>query len=319
MASHEHSSGHWHPGDDGHNHGAGVTDERRIAIAFFIILVFMIVEAIGGILAGSLALLADAGHMVSDTAALGMSWAAIRVGRRPADSARSFGYKRIEVLAAFVNGCTLFLIAGWILFEAIRRFSTPVHVLGGTMLWVAIAGLVANIVAFYVLNGGNRDNLNMKSAWLHILGDLFGFVVAIIGAGVILWTGWSPIDPILSVVVAVVILPAPLFRAIPNAWSCFHRWCVVNILGIEVREEGKRPAEPALYAIKHESFFEAIDLGKLLDNPVPFAKEELFRIPGWGRVARAYGNIPVMREAGAKALRAMMTEARRYIGRPVIS
>jgi cobalt-zinc-cadmium efflux system protein len=206
MASHEHSSGHWHPGDDGHNHGAGVTDERRIAIAFFIILVFMIVEAIGGILAGSLALLADAGHMVSDTAALGMSWAAIRVGRRPADSARSFGYKRIEVLAAFVNGCTLFLIAGWILFEAIRRFSTPVHVLGGTMLWVAIAGLVANIVAFYVLNGGNRDNLNMKSAWLHILGDLFGFVVAIIGAGVILWTGWSPIDPILSVVVAVVIL-----------------------------------------------------------------------------------------------------------------
>jgi 1-acyl-sn-glycerol-3-phosphate acyltransferase len=114
--------------------------------------------------------------------------------------------------------------------------------------------------------------------------------------------------------VAATILPAPRFRAIPNAWSRFHRWCVVNILGIEVREEGKRPAELALYAIKHESFFEAIDLGKLLDNPVPFAKEELFRIPGWGRVARAYGNIPVMREAGAKGLRAMMTEARRYIG-----
>ena len=206
MAKHEHSSGHAHAGGDWHNHGAGVTDERRIAIAFFIILVFMIVEAIGGVLAGSLALLADAGHMVSDTAALGMSWAAIRVGRRPADTARSFGYKRIEVLAAFVNGCTLFLIAGWILFEAIRRFSSPVHVLGGTMLAVAIAGLIANIVAFYVLNGGNRDNLNMKSAWLHVLGDLIGFVVAIIGAGVILWTGWSPIDPILSVVVAVVIL-----------------------------------------------------------------------------------------------------------------
>ena len=114
--------------------------------------------------------------------------------------------------------------------------------------------------------------------------------------------------------VAATILPAPRFRAIPNAWSRFHRWCVVNILGIEVREEGKRPAEPALYAIKHESFFEAIDLGKLLDNPVPFAKEELFRIPGWGRVARAYGNIPVMREAGAKGLRAMMAEARRHIG-----
>jgi cobalt-zinc-cadmium efflux system protein len=183
-----------------------VTDERRIAIAFFIILVFMIVEAVGGVLSGSLALLADAGHMVSDTVALGMSWAAIRIGKRPADVARSFGYKRVEVLAAFVNGCTLFVIAAWIVFEAIRRFETPVHVLGGTMLAVAIAGLVANIVAFYVLNGGNRENLNMRSAWLHILGDLFGFVVAIVAAGVILWTGWSPIDPILSVVVAVVIL-----------------------------------------------------------------------------------------------------------------
>jgi cobalt-zinc-cadmium efflux system protein len=144
--------------------------------------------------------------MVSDAAALGMSWAAIRVGRRPADSARSFGYRRIEVLAAFVNGCTLFLIAAWIVFEAIRRFAQPVHVLGGTMLIVAVAGLIANIVAFYVLNGGSRENLNVRSAWLHILGDLFGFVVAIVAAGIILWTGWSPIDPILSIVVALVVL-----------------------------------------------------------------------------------------------------------------
>jgi cobalt-zinc-cadmium efflux system protein len=109
-------------------------------------------------------------------------------------------------LVAFVNGCTLFVIAGWIVFEAIRRFAAPQEVLGGTMLVVAIAGLLANIVAFLVLNGGNRENLNMRSAWLHVLGDLLGFVVAIIAAGVILLTGWSPIDPILSVLVAVLIL-----------------------------------------------------------------------------------------------------------------
>ena len=103
-------------------------------------------------------------------------------------------------------------------------------------------------------------------------------------------------------------------RRFPDAWSRFHRTCMRVLLGITVRETGSRPEGTALYAIKHESFFEAIDLGNLLDNPVPFAKEELFRIPGWGRVARAYGNIPVMRDAGAKGLRAMMTEARMHIG-----
>lgn len=206
-AEHEHSTGHHgHGNHHGHSHGAGVTDERRIGWAFIIIFLFMFIEAAGGLIAGSLALLADAGHMVSDAAALGMSWVALRIGKRPADAVRSYGYQRIEVLVAFVNGCTLFVIAGWIVFEAVRRFTAPVPVLGGTMLAVAIAGLLANIIAFFVLNGGNRNNLNMRSAWLHVLGDLLGFIVAIIAAGIILWTGWSPIDPILSVLVALLIL-----------------------------------------------------------------------------------------------------------------
>jgi len=199
-----HHQGHGH--HHGHSHGAGVSDERRIGWAFVIIFVFMLVEVIGGLMAGSLALIADAGHMVSDAAALGMSWVALRLGKRAADAERTYGYKRLEVLVAFVNGCTLFAIAGWILFEAIRRFTAPVEVLGGTMLVVAVAGLLANVAAFVVLNGGNRENLNMRSAWLHVLGDLLGFVVAIIAAAVILFTGWSPIDPILSVVVAILIL-----------------------------------------------------------------------------------------------------------------
>lgn len=194
-----------HGPDDGHAHGV-TANERRVAIAFVLIGIFMLVEIIGGLLSGSLALLADAGHMVSDAAALAMSWLALRVGRRPADAARSFGYRRMEVLAAFVNGCALFAIAGWVVFEAIRRFADPVPVLGGPMLAVAIAGTLANLAAFWVMSGGDRENLNVRSAWLHILGDLFGSGAAILAAGIILWTGWSPIDPILSVVVALVIL-----------------------------------------------------------------------------------------------------------------
>jgi len=197
---HHHGNAHSH----GHIHRSG--DEWRIGSAFFIIFGFMLVEVAGGIIAGSLALLADAGHMVSDAAALGMSWAALRIGNRPADHVRSYGYKRLEVLAAFVNGCMLFVIAGWIVFEAIRRLAAPVEVLGGPMLAVAVAGLVANVVAFVILNGGSRENLNMRSAWLHVLGDILGFVVAIAAAAIILWTGWSPIDPLLSVVVALLIL-----------------------------------------------------------------------------------------------------------------
>lgn len=165
---HDHADhkGHAHAG---HSHGP-VNDEGRVAWAFAIILVFMFVEAAGGLISNSLALLADAGHMVSDAAALGMSWLALRVGKRASDVKRSYGYKRIEVLAAFVNGCTLFLIAGWIAFEAAHRFMALSPVLGGTMFWVALAGLVANLVAFFILNGGNRENLNIRSAWLHILG-----------------------------------------------------------------------------------------------------------------------------------------------------
>ncbi len=166
----------------------------------------MVVEIAGGLISGSLALLADAGHMLSDTAALGFSWMAIHYGKRPATVRLSYGYRRLEVLAAFVNGCALFVIAAWIVIEAIGRFAAPVPVVGKTMLMVAFAGLAANIAAFMVLHGGNRENLNMRGAWLHVMGDMLGSVAAIVAALVILFTGWTPIDPILSIVVAVIIL-----------------------------------------------------------------------------------------------------------------
>lgn len=207
--THDHGhTGHNHGGHShaGHNHLHGVTDSRRIGWAFVIIALFMVVEVVGGVVSGSLALIADAGHMVSDAAALGFSWMAIRIGRKAATSTLSFGYKRFEILAAFVNGLALFVIAGWIVFEAIHRFAVPVDVMGTPMLIVAALGFFANIAAFLVLNGGNKENLNMRSAWLHVLGDLLASAVAIVAAVVILLTGWMPIDPLLSIFVALIVL-----------------------------------------------------------------------------------------------------------------
>jgi cobalt-zinc-cadmium efflux system protein len=167
---------------------------------------FMVVEVAGGLIAGSLALLADAGHMLTDTAALGFAWIAFRLARRPPDSQRSYGYHRFQILAAFVNGVVLIVIVAWIAFEAVQRLNQPVEVLGGLMLAVACVGLAVNLIAFAILHAGNRDNLNVRGALLHVLGDLLGSLAAIVAAIVIIVTGWTPIDPLLSVLVALLIL-----------------------------------------------------------------------------------------------------------------
>jgi cobalt-zinc-cadmium efflux system protein len=203
---HSHAAGHSHP-HGGHHHPPAAGDgERRM---FWVLLLtggFMVVEAVGGWLAGSLALIADAGHMLSDTAALALAWAAFRVARRPHDAKRSYGYHRFEILAAFANGLALFAIAGWISFEAVGRLRDPVPVLGVPMLVVACAGLAVNLVALFVLRGGDRANLNVRAALLHVLGDLLGSAGAIAAAIVILATGWTPIDPILSIFMTLFIL-----------------------------------------------------------------------------------------------------------------
>ena len=167
---------------------------------------FMVVEAVGGWLAGSLALIADAGHMLSDTAALALAWTAFRVARRPHDDKRTYGYHRFEIIVAFANGLALFAISAWIVIEAVGRLRAPVPVLGVPMLGVAAAGLAVNLVSLYVLRSGDRANLNVRAAILHVLGDLFGSVGAVIAAIVILATGWTPIDPILSIVLTLLIL-----------------------------------------------------------------------------------------------------------------
>ena len=179
---------------------------RRVVIALLLTGTFMVVEVIGGILSGSLALLADAGHMLTDTMALALAAVAFQVCKRPADTKLTYGYQRFQILAAFVNGLSLLFIVGWILFEAVNRFLEPTEVLGKTMLIVAAAGLVVNLIAFAVLHGGDRNNLNISGAVIHVAGDLLGSVAAIVAALVIIYTGWTPIDPILSVAVAILIL-----------------------------------------------------------------------------------------------------------------
>lgn len=209
--------GHDHePGQQGHSHGPALTKdtppeerrskERAIAIAAVLTGGFMGAEVVGGLVSGSLALLADAGHMLTDFASLVLAWLAFRLARRPADWKRTYGFDRFSVLAAFVNGLALFAIAAWISLEALQRLRDPSEVLGGLMLWVAVGGLAVNILAFWVLSRAEGDNLNVRAAALHVMGDLLGSFAAIVASLVIIWTGWTPIDPILSVLVALLIL-----------------------------------------------------------------------------------------------------------------
>lgn len=209
---HDHNHGRDHD-HAGHSHAPIVSldNERRIFIAMLLTGGFMAAEIIGGILSGSLALIADAGHMATDTAALALAWFAFRLSRRPADSSRSYGFHRGEVLAAFVNGIAMIALAVWIVVEAVQRLYAPVEILGGVMLWIAVGGLVVNLLAFWLLRSGSSENLNVRGAAVHVAGDLLGSVAAIAAAGVIIWTGWTPIDPLLSVAVALLVLRSAWF------------------------------------------------------------------------------------------------------------
>ena len=192
-------------------------NERRIFIAMWLTGGFMVAEVVGGLISGSLALIADAGHMATDTAALGLAWLAFRLSQRPADTSRSYGYHRGEVLAAFVNGIAMMALVLWILVEAVQRLFAPVEIMGGIMLWIAVGGLLVNCVAFWLLHGGSKENLNIQGAAVHVLGDLLGSVAAIIAAGVIIWTAWTPIDPLLSIAVALLVLRSAWFIARQSA------------------------------------------------------------------------------------------------------
>lgn len=202
--------GHHHGHPHGHSHGHShnhTGNKKALFSAFLIISVFMIVEVIGGFLTNSLALLSDAGHMLSDAVALGLSFFAIKLGERKATQSKTFGYQRFEIIAAALNGITLIGISLYIFVEAYSRFTDPPEVQSMGMLTISVIGLLVNIIAAWILMKGDKDeNLNVRSAFLHVIGDMLGSVGAIIAALLIYFFGWGIADPIASVIVAILVL-----------------------------------------------------------------------------------------------------------------
>jgi cobalt-zinc-cadmium efflux system protein len=202
------SAGHAHEhGPHGHSHGVSAdADTGKLTIALALIVGFMLVEVVVGIVASSLALLSDAAHMLTDAGAITLSLVALRLARRPARAAMTFGLKRAEILSAQANGVTLLILALAILFEAVRRLVSPPDVEGGLVLIVALVGIVVNIAATMVLARANRQSLNIEGAFQHILTDLYAFIGTAIAGAVILLTGFARADALASILVAALML-----------------------------------------------------------------------------------------------------------------
>ena len=166
----------------------------------------MLVEAVGGWLTNSLALIADAGHMLTDVAALSLTLGAIWFGARPATAKKTFGYYRLEILAAFVNGIALVLLSIWVIYEAVQRWQSPPAIDGTRLTFIAAGGLVINIIAAKLLHSGHKHDLNMRGAWLHVMGDLLGSVTAIVAGILIIAFGWLWADPLCSVLISLIII-----------------------------------------------------------------------------------------------------------------
>lgn len=185
----------------------GTDNERRLKIALALTGTFLIVEVIGGFWTGSLALLSDAAHMLTDVMALVIALIAIRIGKRAADNKRTYGYKRFEILAAAFNAVVLFLVAFYILYEAYQRFQSPPDIEAGWMMAVAVAGLIINIISMRMLMKSSEHSLNVKGAYLEVLSDMVGSIGVIVAALIIKFTGWWQVDPILAVLIGFWILP----------------------------------------------------------------------------------------------------------------
>lgn len=220
--NHAHSHAHEH---HDHAHVADATSrERKLFVAFVLTAVMMVAEAVGGWWSGSLALLADAGHMLVDAAALLLALFAARMALRPADARRTYGYGRTEVLAGFVNALTQFVLVGFIAYEAIERFFRPVQILSGVMLGVATVGLLVNLIVLRSLHGHEHDDVNMGAASLHVLGDVMGSVGAVFAALAVRWLGWNWSDPALSLLVSLLILL--------SAWQLLRRSTHILLEGV---------------------------------------------------------------------------------------
>ncbi|WP_141741139.1 cation diffusion facilitator family transporter [Corynebacterium sp. HMSC08A12] len=238
--AHSHDSGHAHSHDSGHGHSHGhshshaPTDAplRALLIVLGVTGTVFFAEVIGGLITGSVALLADAMHMLSDAAGLIIAVVAILIGRRAATAQATFGYRRVEVLAALVNAVTVLGISAWIVVEAFQRLSEPVEIMAGPMMIVAVIGLLANIISAWILNRQREHSVNVQGAFLHVLADMLGSVAVLVAGGVIILTGWQYADVIASLVIAALVLP--------RAWQLMMQ--ALRIL-LEQAPPGYQPAE----------------------------------------------------------------------------
>jgi cobalt-zinc-cadmium efflux system protein len=238
---HDHHDHHAAHADEGSGRGRG----RKLLLAFGLTAATMLAEAVGGLWSGSLALLADAGHMMVDALALLLAF----VGAWMADARRSYGYGRMEVLAGFVNALTQFVLVGWIAYEAVMRLIHPGPILSGVMLVVASIGLVVNLVVLRTLHGHAHDDVNLAGASLHVLGDLFGSIAAVLAALAIRWFGWLWADPLLSLLVSALILV--------SAWHLIRRSAHILLEGVPDGMDGTevtaalRQADASIRDIHH--------------------------------------------------------------------
>lgn len=247
---------HTHPHDHSHSHehshdrtGIAGQRSRKLMFAFVLTILMMAVEVVGGIWSGSLALLADAGHMMVDALALLLAVVGAVMASRPADARRSYGYARIEVLVGFVNALGQFVLVGWIFYEAIGRLLHPGEILSGVMLVVAIAGLLVNALVLRTLHGHAHDDVNMAGASLHVLGDLLGSLAAVLAALAIRWFGWLWADPVLSLLVSLLILG--------SAWRLLRLSAHILLEGVPDGMDSAavaaslREADPAIRDVHH--------------------------------------------------------------------
>lgn len=204
--SHSHADHADGGGHAGHNHGAGASS-KRLALALGLTSIFLVAELVGAFVFGSLALLSDAAHMFTDSAALAIALAAVRIGQRPPDDRRTFGYRRFEILAAAFNAILLFAVAGYVAIEGIARFFDPQPVESLGMLAIATLGLIVNLIAMRILAGGRENSLNVKGAYLEVWADMLGSL-GVIGAAVAIYlTGYNWIDPIVAIAIGLWVLP----------------------------------------------------------------------------------------------------------------
>lgn len=245
---HDHH-GHAHTHDHDHHHGSISGRERKLIFAFVLTTLMMLVEMVGGFWSGSLALVADAGHMLIDALALLLAIAGAWFAKRPADARRTYGYGRLEVLAGFVNALTQFVLVAFIAYEAVTRLFNPAHILSGMMLVVAIVGLIVNLLVLRTLHGHAHDDVNLAGATLHVLGDLLGSVAAVVAALLVRWLDWNWADPVLSLLVSLLILN--------SAWRLLRRSSHILLEGVpEGLSTGDvanalRQADPSIRDIHH--------------------------------------------------------------------